>query len=458
VLNASLATGYSPSLVEQVQVPKLGLTTRPAADLSIEDQVVLASLVAFLRQKVHAGLVTFTGKVGGGISYKEFENFPVTVTNAKYVLEADAASFYEYVGHERLGYELVGLTGEAATTDALLRLLEGWLGAPRGLPQGPKASETLADIYISPVGRALARAGFQFVRYSDDFKIPVDSWNEARRAQLLLEAFMRDVGLVIAAGKLRTPRMKTYQRYLAKVEDSEDEDTEQVGAQEAAEEDEDIDYFSREFEAGLVSPEELTSASQSLRKYLRRKRVDFEGTRIVTRALRSLAKGRSIAAIPALTRLLYRYPHLTQTISNYTRLLMEGQTEHDALAAIHAWLRDDRQKYPWQVGWMLRASAFATEIYPDLATWTTGILFNDAFPWFVRGQAAISLAVHGKLPGQADYFNVYEVSPEATKPDLIAAVTIARPSWAGRFLGGVATRFSLAAVSQLSRASYREWI
>jgi hypothetical protein len=86
------------------------------------------------------------------------------------------------------------------------------------------------------------------------------------------------------------------------------------------------------------------------------------------------------------------------------------------------------------------------------------VLFNDSFPWFVRGQAAISLAVHGKLPSQDTYFNVYEAAPEATKPDLVVAVLIGAPRWKNSFLAGIRTTPLLEATAQLDASQYRTWI
>jgi hypothetical protein len=98
VLNASAVGGYQPEPAQIVSAPKSDRTTRPAADMTIEDQVVYAALVELIRTHLHPDLVEFTGEHQ---TYSEFERFPVAAlaNQAKYVVEADVASFYEYVDH-----------------------------------------------------------------------------------------------------------------------------------------------------------------------------------------------------------------------------------------------------------------------------------------------------------------------------------------------------------------------
>ena len=440
VLEASLATGYRPRRIHLVQAPKWDTTTRPAADMAIDEQIVYASLVEYLKDRIHPDLVTFTGIDGEGQTYREFEEFPLTIEGAQYVLEADAASFYEYVDHERLALELLGLTGEAAASNALLALLEGWLGFQRGLPQGPSASGALADIYIAPASRALLRAGFRHSRFSDDFKVAARTWDEVRRAQLLLESAFRDLGLVIAAGKRRTPGIRTYKELFELYEQAEEEYTADGEAEEPLDED------------------EIASEIQLLRQCLSDDDVTIEWTRRVRRSFTRLGGSRSSAALPLMPRFLNRYPHITQSLAGYLENLMTGPSEEAALNTVVSWLRSSGFRYPWQIGWVLHAASFAGDRFAALGEWVAPVVFNDSYPWFVRGQAAISLALHGRLPSQEDYFNVYEAAPATTKPDLIAAVVIGSPTWKNEFLAGVRTEPLFEAATGLDAGAYRDWI
>jgi hypothetical protein len=440
VLEASLATGYRPRRIELVQAPKWDTTTRPAADMAIDDQIVYTSLVEYLKDKIHPGLVTFTGIDGEGQTYREFEEYPITIDDAQYVLEADAASFYEYVDHERLAAELLGLTGEAAATNALLGLLEAWLGFQQGLPQGPSASGSLADIYIAPVSRALLRAGFRHSRFSDDFRVVARTWDEVRQGQLLLESAMRERGLVIAAGKRRTPGIARYKELFELLEQAEEEYTGDAEAE------------------GSLSEDEIASEIELLQQCLNDTEVTIEWTRRMRRSFTKLAGSESGAALPYIPRFLNRYPHITQTFASYLTDLMEGPDEAAALKATMPWLLSSGFRYPWQIGWILHAVSFAENRDGTLGEWAAPVIFNDSYPWFVRGQAAITLAVHGRLPSQESYFNVYEAAPAATKPDLIGAIIIGSPRWRNEFLTGVRTEPLFEAASHLDGGAYRDWI
>lgn len=202
-VDALIRQGISVRPLEIIRVPKADRSTRPAADMPVTDQLIYHTIVNTIKAHTYPGLVSFTFG-DGDTEYTQFEDFPLTQSNVAYVLMADAASFYEYVDHDLLSYEILGTTGDADLTEVLMQSLQEWMQAPRGLPQGPLASGPLADIYISPVARSMSRAGFRFSRYSDDFRVVAENWTEARQAQLSLETAMRVMGLALAPGKLRT--------------------------------------------------------------------------------------------------------------------------------------------------------------------------------------------------------------------------------------------------------------
>ena len=450
VLEATAKSGYPARRFELVAVPKLDRATRPAADIPLEDQVLYTAIVENLRAQVHPGLVQFTGPEDQ--SYADFEAFPVNQADTRWVLEADVASFYEYVDHEILGYELVGLTGLSDLVEGLLDLLQAWMGAGRGLPQGPFASAPLADIYIAPVSRALMRAGFEHSRYSDDFRIPARTWPNLRDAQIALESALRSVGLVLSAGKLRTPKIDVYRKSLDAVQTSPLGFSQQMldlilGGE----------YAFDEEEITAVSNEVLRAAERILED-ARDNSVDVLNTRLLRWALPRLGRAESNKALTVdLFPILWRYAHVTQTICLYLKELMGTEHEKDAISTIKRWFKYSF-KYPWQIGWMLHATAFADETDSDIAEAAFGYLFDDAIPWFARGQAAIALAVHGDLPKHPDYFSVFERSPEATKPDLLAAVLIGEPRWRNTFVNGAKTTALMDAVSRLAPDDYEDWL
>jgi len=347
-----------------------------------------------------------------------------------------------------LAYELVGTTADVETTEALVDLLAIWMQGARGLPQGPAASAPLADIYISPVVRTLSRAGFRFARYSDDFRIVASSWTEARRAQLSLETAMREVGLAVAPGKLRTWKRASYDAQLDKIRGDLVWDV----ALEAGE------YGAGEPQQAVLTPSERAEAELAVKELLDETRIDVVRTRRMRGALMRLTRSGSELPLRQMPALLRRFPHLTQVVSSYCRAHIENGGEVAALKAIADWLRSDSFRYSWQVGWLLHATCFATKRNRDLASIARQTMVDGLGPWFVRGQAAIANAVHGHFPSQGDFVGTYELSPEAARPDLLAAVLIAAPSWSDRFVQGAATTPLLRATAKSDASTYRTWL
>lgn len=454
VLEATAAFGYRPQAAEIVRVAKLDRTTRPASDLPYEDQVLYSALVAVIRSAVQPGFVRFTGEEDQ--DYSTFEHFPLTQPDVAYVLESDVAAFYQYIDHERLSYELLGLTGRADVVEPTIRLLEGWQGRPRGLPQGPIPSYVLADIYIAPAARALERAGFSFSRHSDDFRVPGRNWNEVKRAQETLEGALHELGLVVAAKKLRTLKVDTYRNYVDRVNDDR---LQRRTIRETLDELEAEDYVPTEVRQRRdVTDEEVSRASEVFRDQIAADRVDILSTRLIRRTLPILGSGADATALTHLSRLLSKYAHLTQTVATYLRFLMGTSQENAAVESTHSWLTSTTYRLPWQTGWILNAASYAARAHTDLALPALSVLASDTNPWFARGQAAICLAVHGHLPPVATYVDIYERSPRATRPDFLAAVVIGDPPWANSFAAGAADTPILQGVAHLQRAGYREWL
>lgn len=452
-LDGQAASGYKCYPAEIVAVPKSDRTSRPAADMSTEDQILYAAIINGLRTRIPAGLVTFTD--GGEQTYDEFERFPLEQTGARYVVEGDAAAFFQYIDYERLATELIGLTGWSDAVEPLVRLLETWMGPGKGIPQGPGPSRSLADIYISRAARRLARAGWVFSRYNDDFRIVASSWSNAREAHYALEEALGEIGLIPAEHKARTYKKESYERHLDKVdapglagaasrgsfEELKDEDYDPVGTRERI----------------AVTQEQLTRARQVMREQIDVLPVGVIATKLIRRSLAVLGSGGSPAALPLLSKLQRRYPHLAQATAGYVRLLMGTDAESRAVQAALAWIQGQDLRLAWQVGWLLNALCFADAQYESVADVSSEKFGDSTLPWFLHGQAALAMAIHGHLPGRARFDAVYEVSPIATRPDLVASVVVGRPNWANTFLEGASESPLLAAVTRLDPNSRGDW-
>src|ERR1700730_2647371 len=452
-VEALIRRGIAVRPLEIVRVPKADRSTRPAADMPVTDQLIYQAIVNTIKSHVYPGLVSFTTG-NGDIEYTRFEDFPLSQDNVAYVLMADAASFYEYVDHDLLSYEILGSTGDTDVTEALIQSLQEWMQAPRGLPQGPLASGPLADSYISPVARAMSRSGFRFSRYSDDFRVVAENWTGARQAQLALETAMRVAGLSLAPGKLWTPRIATYRSQLEGIR-RERESTPLNWADEAATV---AGYGGEEATFLEVSEDEKTTAEATTLRILDTEKGGLTNTRLLRWALPRLAFSGSTLPLQRLNLLLRRYGELTQATAAYIRVLLQLSDPDDALKAVTDWFSAASFRYPWQIGLIFHATCFSPKKSTNIARLAKLALLDGTVPWFLRAQAAISLAVHGALPPQTEFVGIYELSPDASRPDFIAAVLIGDPPWAKAFLTGVATSPLERAALHLDGADYQQWL
>jgi RNA-directed DNA polymerase len=126
------------------------------------------------------------------------------------VVDADLKSYFDTIPHDRLMTELrqriadgrvLGLI-EAFLKAKVMNGLEEWEPA-MGSPQGAVLSPLLSNVFLNPVDHAMAAAGFEMVRYADDFVILCRSREEAERALAYVRQQVEDRGLTLHPDKTR---------------------------------------------------------------------------------------------------------------------------------------------------------------------------------------------------------------------------------------------------------------
>ncbi len=103
-----------------------------------------------------------------------------------WVLDADIASFFDQVSHERLLDELGIWVGDAR----VISLVATWLrsfGSGRSLAQGSPISPVLANLYLHPLDMTFARNNVPQVRYADDFVALAQTKRGAENARKMAE-------------------------------------------------------------------------------------------------------------------------------------------------------------------------------------------------------------------------------------------------------------------------------
>jgi RNA-directed DNA polymerase len=127
-----------------------------------------------------------------------------------WVVDADLRHYFDTIPHAAL---MRGVAEQVAD-GRVLALLDAFLTQPvmeglslwipeEGSPQGAVISPLLANIYLNPLDHAMAAAGFEMVRYADDFVILCRTEADARRALTLIATWTTAARLTLHPEKTR---------------------------------------------------------------------------------------------------------------------------------------------------------------------------------------------------------------------------------------------------------------
>lgn len=242
-LRASLRNStWQASHATRVHLPKPSGLQRPLSLLELEDQIVLqaiANLVARQtrnqRRRVEldcvfsnilssqADSIFFTERWQS--TYQKFQETCEALFDAGYVWVADfdLASYYDTISHDLL-FRIVSPT--AINGRSAVNIMT-WLGTwsaggvatmtGHGIPQGPVASDFLAEAFFLPIDRDLQRQGYKYVRYVDDIRIFGGSENSVRKAVIELEQKARERGLIPQSTKFEIRRLRSSREAIGKL-------------------------------------------------------------------------------------------------------------------------------------------------------------------------------------------------------------------------------------------------
>jgi len=208
---------------ERLYLPKASGLHRPVTLLDLEDQIVLqafANLAAARMQSRRSHLqfrVVFSNILEKRDSLFFFRRWQETYAafqariathfraGRRWVGDFDLAAFYDTISHELLLKTLYPRT----TSDDLQWMascLRTWSsdaaasGHGHGLPQGPLASDFLAECFLVPIDEAMRNCK-GYLRYVDDVRLFGRTEDETRSHLISLERFCRERGLIPQTGK-----------------------------------------------------------------------------------------------------------------------------------------------------------------------------------------------------------------------------------------------------------------
>ncbi len=213
-LSDRIKTGaFVPQAIRRVQIPKPGSReTRPLGIPTVRDRVVQAAIVNVIEPIFERDFAEQSYGFRPGRGCKDALRRVDQLLQAGYVhvVDADLKSYFDTIPHERLMNRLKEKIADGPVLSLIesflkakvLNGLEEWTPAA-GAPQGAVLSPLLSNVYLDPLDHLLAAAGYQMVRYADDFVILCRTSEAAKAALGLVRNWVAENELELHPAKTR---------------------------------------------------------------------------------------------------------------------------------------------------------------------------------------------------------------------------------------------------------------